>query len=75
MELNPGATNIKYPCGDCARTVKFGPSIACDQCDIWYHQECAGMNRTIFGCYTNTTIDMERKSKLWSPKHIGLIVG
>ena len=58
VELNPGPTNIKYPCGECARAVKFGPSIACDQCHIWYHQECAGMNSTIFECYTNATIEM-----------------
>ena len=53
VELNPGRTNIKYHCGECARAVKFGPSIACDQCNAWYHQECEGMNSTIFECYTN----------------------
>ena len=57
VELNPGPTNIKYPCRECTRAVKFGPSIACDQCNIWYHQECAGMNSTIFECYTNATIE------------------
>ena len=59
MKLNPGPTNIKYPCGEGARAVKFGPSIACDQCNVWYHQECAGMNSTIFECYTNATIEMQ----------------
>ena len=39
--------------------VKFGPSIAWDQCNIWCHQECAGMNSTIFECYTNATIEMQ----------------
>ena len=43
MELNPEPTNIKYPCGKCARAVNFGPSIACDQCNVWYHQECASI--------------------------------
>ena len=33
-ERNPGPTNIKYPCGECAKVVKFGPSIVCDQCNI-----------------------------------------
>ena len=42
-----------------ARGVTFGPSIACDQCNIWYHQECAGMNSTIFECYANATIEMQ----------------
>ena len=59
VELNPGPTNIKYPCGECVRAVRFGPSIACDQCNVWYHQECAGMNSTIFECYTNATIEMQ----------------
>ena len=34
VELNPGPTNIKYPCGECARAVKSGPSIVCDQCNV-----------------------------------------
>ena len=59
VKLNPGPTNINYPCGECARAVKFGPSMACDQCNVWYHQECAGMNKTIFECYTNATIEMQ----------------
>ena len=59
MELNPEPTNIKYPCGKCARAVKFGPSIACDQCNAKYHQECASMNSTIFEYYTNVTIEMQ----------------
>ena len=59
MKLNPGPTNIKYPCGEGARAVKFGPSIACDQCNVWYHQECAGTNSTTFDCYTNATIEMQ----------------
>ena len=59
VKFNPGPTNIKYPCGECVRVVKFGPSIPSDQCDIWCHQECAGMNNTIFECYANATIEMQ----------------
>ena len=59
VELNSGPTNIKYPCGECARVVKFGSSIACDQYNVWYHQEYAGMNSTIFECYTNAAIEMQ----------------
>ena len=58
MEHNLGPTNIKYPCGKYTRAVKFGPSTACDQCNIWYHQECAGIN-SIFECYTNAAIEMQ----------------
>ena len=49
VKFNPGPTNI----------MKFGPSIPSDQCDIWCHQECAGMNNTIFECYANATIEMQ----------------
>ena len=59
VEFNPGSTNIKYPCGECTRAVKFGPSIAYDQCNAWYHQECAGMNSMIFECCTNATIQIQ----------------
>ena len=43
VELNPEPTNIKYPCGECARAVKFGPAIAYDQCNMCNHHECAGI--------------------------------
>ena len=72
VELNPGPTNIKYPCGECARAVKFGQFTACNHCNvcyhqesagmnstICYHQESAGMNSTIFECYANATIEMQ----------------
>ena len=59
VKFNPGSTNIIYPSGECARAVKFGPSIACDRCNAWYHQECAGMNSMIFECCTNATIEMQ----------------
>ena len=66
VELNPGPSNIKYTCGgECARAVKFGPSIAYHQCNIWYHQECAGMNSVIFEC-TNTTIEMQWTYIKWA---------
>ena len=59
VELNSGPTNIKYPSGECAKAVKFGPSIACDQCNICSHQECEGVNSTIFEYYTNKTIAID----------------
>ena len=59
VAVNRGSTNIKYPCCECARVVKFGLSIACDQCNILYHQECAVMSSTIFECYKNATIEMQ----------------
>ena len=59
MEFNPEPTNIKYPCGECATAVKFEPSIAYDQCNIWYYQECAGRNSIIFEYYTNAAIEIQ----------------
>ena len=75
VKFNPGPTNIKYPCGECVRVVKFGPSIPSDQCDIWCHQECVGMNNTIFECLCECN-DRNAMSmhQMWSPKHIHLIV-
>ena len=58
MELNPGPTNIKYPSGKCSGAVKFGPSITYDQCNVWYHQDCEGMNSTMCESCTNATIEM-----------------
>ena len=39
--------------------MKFGPSIACNQCNVWYHQEYAGMSSTLFECFMNATIEMQ----------------
>ena len=73
LELNPGPTNIKYPSGECAKAVKFGPSNTCDQCNICSHQECGGVNSTIFEYHTNKTIAMDMH-QMWAPKHIGAFV-
>ena len=59
VELNPGPTNIKYLCGKCARSVKSGQSVACDQYNVCDHQECAGMNSTKFEYYMDATIEMQ----------------
>ena len=59
VEFNPEPINIKYPCGECATAVKFEPSIAYDQCNIRYYQECAGRNSIIFEYYTNAAIEIQ----------------
>ena len=41
VELNPGPTSAKYPCGVCSRPCKNNqPAIQCDSCDTWIHKKC-----------------------------------
>lgn len=52
VESNPGPTtayNSIFPCGVCGLEVVWSDDVggvACDQCDIWYHADCIGMNST-----------------------------
>ena len=53
IEVNPGPTyqtqrpntnksSTKFPCGICLKPCKWGhKAIQCDQCDVWYHNNCA----------------------------------
>ena len=39
----------KYPCGVCDKAVKWKtPAIACDNCDVWFHKNCAHISTPIF---------------------------
>ena len=56
VEINPGPMRkkVKFPCGQCSKAVKnTDNSIACDTCNLWYHQECASLGYQTFDCYTN----------------------
>jgi hypothetical protein len=56
VELNPGS-KAKYPCQICNRAVKWGQKgIACDNCDLWYHQTCMSMNSDTYLRLANTSI-------------------
>ena len=56
VELNPGP-KAKYPCQICNRAVKWGQKgIACDNCDLWYHQPCMSMNSDTYLKLANTSI-------------------
>jgi hypothetical protein len=56
VELNPGP-KAKYPCQICNRAVKWGQKgIACDNCDLWYHQTCMSMNSDTYLRLANTSI-------------------
>ena len=40
----------KFPCGICERAVTWSrtkPSVACDDCNTWYHKSCIGMSSQI----------------------------
>jgi len=52
LELNPGPS-VRYPCGECNKSVLFGKAIACDTCNKWFHVPCISMNSTNFNCYQN----------------------
>ena len=43
IEINPGPRAPKYPCGECGKGVRWGKSIACDECDTWFHKDCLQM--------------------------------
>ena len=59
VELNPGPTKLKYPCGFCNRAVKNSQtSIACDSCNKWFHKGCLPMGDQVFDCYhENETLE------------------
>ena len=55
VECNPGpCRKIKYPCGICKKScTKFQASVACDQCNIWFHKKCLNMNSINFNSLKN----------------------
>ena len=54
VEINPGPRVPKFPCRECHKAVSIGPSIACDNCDQWFHKSCINMNAIIFEAYQQT---------------------
>ena len=51
VESNPGPT--KYSCSECNKPVRYGRSIACDNCNKWYHKSCIEMCTIVYDdCYT-----------------------
>ena len=53
VETNPGPRIIKFPCHECKKSVYIGPAIQCDECNHWYHQNCAGINTLTFDNYND----------------------
>ena len=47
----PPKRKPQFPCGICERAVTWSrtkPSVACDDCNTWYHKSCLGMSSQIF---------------------------
>ena len=58
IESNPGPT--KYPCGECNKPVCYRRSIACENCNKWYHKSCIEMCTIVYDCYTeNSKLEWE----------------
>ena len=53
IEINPGPRAPKYPCGECGKGVRWGKSIACDECDTWFHKDCLQMTSINFAASEN----------------------
>ena len=57
VELNPGPTSAKYPCGVCSRPCKNNqPAIQCDSCDTWIHKKCIQITPKNWKILKNTSI-------------------
>ena len=40
---------VRFPCKICNKTVSYGSdSIQCDECEIWVHRQCNGLNKQTF---------------------------
>ena len=60
IELNPGPVSkqkqTRFPCGICTKPcTSKQPSVACDSCDVWFHQRCLKMNTAIFNNLQNVS--------------------
>ena len=53
VEINPGP---KFPCGICSKQcTSKQQSVACDECDIWFHRKCMLMNVQVFNGLHNVS--------------------
>lgn len=56
IESNPGPRCLKYPCGECGKSVTVRQKgVACDSCDTWYHAKCMGMRDIIYNNLGNAS--------------------
>jgi hypothetical protein len=49
IQIQPGPTYIKYPCGICSKNVNWNAkALQCDGCDICYHTKCSSVPPHIY---------------------------
>ena len=56
---NPGPRPPKFPCNICSKACKWSKtvkSVACDNCDMWYHKHCLNMNTAVFDALEKTDV-------------------
>ena len=56
IQIQPGPTYIKYPCGICSKNVNWNAkALQCDGCDIWYHTKCSNVPPHIYKALLKVT--------------------
>ena len=49
VHQNPGPRTPKFPCGICSKACTWKDrAVACDDCDVWFHTSCLGMNSLVY---------------------------
>ena len=54
---NPGPRTPKFPCQICGKACKWSKtihSVACSNCELWYHTECMQMSSLIYETLNNS---------------------
>ena len=56
---NPGPRTPKYPCQVCGKACRWSKtikSVACSNCELWYHKDCMQMNMAIYEALGKTDV-------------------
>ena len=67
IESSPGPT--KYPYGEYNKPASYWRSIACDNCNKWYHKSCTEMRTIVYDCYIENG-KLEWECGNWAIKNI-----
>ena len=56
---NPGPRTPKFPCQICGKACKWSKvvhSIACNNCELWFHRQCLNMNTFVYEALEKTDV-------------------